>query len=42
MSEEIKISIQPQSASTSSPRTLEAMAFQKYETSDMAVRDSDF
>jgi hypothetical protein len=42
VSEEIQISIKPQSASTSSPRTLEAPAFKKYETSDMAVRESDF
>jgi hypothetical protein len=41
-SEEIHLSIKPQVASTSSPRALEALAFMKYETSDMAVKDSDF
>jgi hypothetical protein len=41
VSEEIQIGIKPQSASTSSPRTLEALA-RKYETSDMAVKESDF
>jgi hypothetical protein len=42
MSEDIQIDINLQSVSTSSPRTLEAMAFQKFETSDMAIRDADF
>jgi hypothetical protein len=42
VSEEIHLSIKPKSASASSPQTLEALAFKEYETSDMAVRDSDF
>jgi hypothetical protein len=40
-SEEMHLSVEPQSASTSSPRTLEALAFMDFETSDMAVKDPD-
>jgi hypothetical protein len=40
-SEEMHLSVEPQSASTSSLRTLEALAFMDFETSDMAVKDPD-
>jgi hypothetical protein len=40
-SEEMNLSVEPQAASTSSPRSLEALAFMDFETSDMAVKDPD-
>jgi hypothetical protein len=42
LSEDLQISIKPRLFSTSSTRTIGAMAFHQFETSDMSVRDSDF